>query len=475
MSEMSDPFILTFKLLVEKTSDCEMISVPKNQILMWDALNPFSDMTHHDVQTQNKKHWEQLLNSDNQTLTFKDWFKPDPEMIFKSTNSENATRFNEITMFGRKIILKSNPLLGHLHREFAIGSELNNINFRVPHFCTTLALFKHNNLFYLAMLKVEGDVLKTFLHDSRTTFADFINIYFQILLALEATQFTLEGFGHHDLHTENIILVQESKPRQFELYTRTFTHSSHLRPVIIDFGHASTNRVRIKKMEQYRMFSDPSPGFDAYYFVLYCIGESHPALKTTISTFANSFFNRLLQMNRGSNAPIKLSRNFIRNLHSGLERMSPAFIAEQLMGDANLRHLITSSFCDRETFSSTFNIPLAEYFIKTHYLEHNHFFIKCLRAQLFKKAFQEITDAEFTFEKQFFDKLDTSSVFVRLLKIELFFIIKRINLIKREPYKTIFGNFKPDGYPSVIREIAHLHQSRDFGSNHKISRQYWSS
>ncbi len=467
---MSDPFILTFRKLIQETSDCELISVPKNQLLMWDALNPFSDMTPNDVQTKNKKHWEKLQKDDDK-LKFEDWFKPDPEVTFKSTNNESETRFHEITIFEKKIILKSNPHLGHLQREFAIGSELNNINFRVPHFCTTLALFKHNDLFYLSMIKVEGKVLKTFLQDQTTTFEDFINIYFQILLALEATQFMLQGFGHHDLHTENIILVEEQTPRQFELYTRTFTHSFKLRPMIIDFGHASTNRVRIKEMEKFRMFSDPSPGYDGYFFVLYCIGESHDALKQRIVSFADSFFKKMLQKNRGSTTPIKLSRDYVRNLYSGLERLSPAFTAEQLLVDSNLRHHIKSSFCERETFNSTFNLPIVEYFIETHYLENNHYFIKCLRTQLFKKPFEEITEAEFNFEKQFFEKLETSSVFVRLLKIELYFIIKRINLIKREPYRTIFKNFKPDGYSSVIREINNLHQSRDFGSIHKISRQ----
>jgi hypothetical protein len=462
---MSDPFILTFNRLICETSDCKLLSVPKNQILLWEVMNPLFDLTPNDVKIDDKNHWKSMMKGKDGKLKFEDWFKPDETVQYNSTNDESKKSFHEISVFNRKIILKSHTQLDHLQREFAIGSELNNINHRVPHFCTTLSLFSHGQLFYLASLKVEGIVLRTFLNDPTTTFDDFMNVYVQTLLALEATQFMLQGFGHHDLHTENVILVEEKGARNFELYTRTFTHSFKYSPMIIDFGHASTNRIRIMEMEKLRMFSDPSPGFDGYLFVLFCIGESHEKLKHQLKSFADEFFAKMLLKVRRSNTPIKLSNEYEKNLHSGIEKLSPALLAEQLLlKDIQKNRKIQTSFRQRETFDSTFKIPKSEYFIEKHFLKNNHYFITNLRKRLFDSSIHKITETEIRFETEFFKKLDDSTIFDRLLKIELYFIIKRINLIEIEPYRSIFNHFKPDSYSSVIRDINSLHQSRDFGT-----------
>ena len=107
-------------------------------------------------------------------------------------------------------------------RDFCVGINLNKILNEAPFFVHTIGCFQFKNQFHIVTQFIDGINLKAFLQNKKSTFVEFLNIFFQILLGLEIAQNKL-NFAHYDLHTDNVILVPCKETIEVTLYGSYFS------------------------------------------------------------------------------------------------------------------------------------------------------------------------------------------------------------------------------------------------------------
>lgn len=159
----------------------------------------------------------------------------DPELMkmfkhlhrFKTNNSINGV-IAFADLFGERVVLKAS-VGDDLEQEFLVSEVLNRIRYAIPNFAYTLALFNAHNRIkdtddggshwkrvgskdtdeiqsVLVSERVSpGISLYDYINNESTSPGDFLALFLQLLLALDAAQKSIE-FTHYDLHCGNVLL-----------------------------------------------------------------------------------------------------------------------------------------------------------------------------------------------------------------------------------------------------------------------------
>lgn len=190
-----------------------------------------------------------------------------------------------------KVPKKKNTYI-NLVREYYIGIYgINNLRYVVPNFVYTLGAFletKTNNAF-IVYEHIRGDTLGYALQNNTITFEQFLNIFIQLLFALEIAQKNI-SFCHFDLHANNVILRPISKPYQYTLiinnYQYTITATDFI-PTIIDYGMTTVNVknkiIGIDDFSKFGMMHYMVQGADMYKLLFYCYAKSSGTLQRQIA------------------------------------------------------------------------------------------------------------------------------------------------------------------------------------------------
>lgn len=218
---------------------------------------------------------------------------------------------------------KSNTFHNITLRDFAVGINVNKIISSAPFFVRTLGCFEYKSQFHIGLDYVPGITMKKFLHDETSTFKDFLNIFFQILLGLEIAQNKL-NFTHYDLHADNVILTPLEHKFNVQLYGNEYRIHSKYKPVMIDFGLSSIS-VQGKTLGQNRLASKciyprVSVGYDSYIFLLFCM-DTIPFEKSNIKKGIFEllkFYTTCIEISQDV-----LVNNHLKSLKAGVEKIIP--------------------------------------------------------------------------------------------------------------------------------------------------------
>ncbi|AHL67597.1 tyrosine kinase [Chloriridovirus anopheles1] len=218
---------------------------------------------------------------------------------------------------------KSSKFDGITIRDFCVGISLNKILNVAPFFVRTLGAFQYKNQFHIALEYIDGINLKDFITNTKNTFEDFVNIFFQILLGLEIAQNKL-NFTHYDLHTDNVILVHNQKPIEIALYGCIYTVKYRYKPVMIDFGLSSVNvknkTIGQDNLENKGIYAHASVGYDMYVFLLFCMDVVQNTNLSILKGINNLL--KFFQESTGTSLDI-LTNNHIKALKKGVDKVLP--------------------------------------------------------------------------------------------------------------------------------------------------------
>ena len=210
-------------------------------------------------------------------------------------------------MFGEGIdvIIKTSQQLddkSDILREYYIGiTEINKLRYFVPNFVYTFGLFgcpplkmtghvkvdlnkicdpKTGDIFtkFIVYEKVNGETFRK-LHD-KITKEDFLNIFYQLLIALEVAQRKI-GFTHFDLHLENVMLIKLKEPFEYSVIIGDSIYkikATKYLAMIIDYGHSVVRKqvdnkglryIGAGEFPEYGMVNYMIPGYDMYKFLYF--------------------------------------------------------------------------------------------------------------------------------------------------------------------------------------------------------------
>lgn len=178
-----------------------------------------------------------------------------------------------------------------LIRSFYIGQKLNLLHYLVPNFVQTRKLHLKSNgeeSFFVAYEYVKGVSLEKMLADNILDFSQFLNLFVQILFALEIAQ-RYCSFCHYDLHLGNIILKTIEKPYTYTLvfdqYRYDITAEKYI-PILIDFGFASSiidnKSFGTHSFQDCGILSRPIQGADMYKLLFHSYVGSKGSLQKQI-------------------------------------------------------------------------------------------------------------------------------------------------------------------------------------------------
>jgi hypothetical protein len=179
----------------------------------------------------------------------------------------------------RKVVLKSyTNLFETARRDFVVGSVMANVvRLQCPFFVFTLGAWRDSSTGSFCVLtdmvdgRVLADTIKT------CSRLDFLNIFAQILFALEVGQREFR-FCHYDLHMRNVIVRRRSQPTVCSLGVHDYVFSYEKMPVIIDLGMSfietpDKQSVGPTHLEKFGIFNKLRPGYDAFTFLLFAYKE----------------------------------------------------------------------------------------------------------------------------------------------------------------------------------------------------------
>ena len=227
------------------------------------------------------------------------WLKTMKKLIVKSTEGYIYTA--DIISENIKIILKipqNIENINHILREYYIGVEaINNLRYTVPNFLYTLGGFFNKdesdkeNAFILYEY-IPGYTINDLITTNKINFSQWLNIFFQLLIALEMAQRKIQ-FTHYDLHTSNII-VRNTKGKDISFVVPidnvqySIINPEYI-PVIIDYGFTSvfTKNKTIGKND-YKYYTNNGiynvylPGHDIYKFIAFSLDDAHKKKDKTL-------------------------------------------------------------------------------------------------------------------------------------------------------------------------------------------------
>lgn len=182
------------------------------------------------------------------TTSVQKWTRKMDKINVKS--SQGLVYFCNIISDDLQVVIKIPKTKRHyddLVREYFIGiTAINNLRYTVPNFMYTLGAFIYppeddSCPVFVVYEKIPGITLEKAIRSGKLTFEDFLNIFVQLLLALEVAQRSC-SFCHYDLHINNIILRPTGKEYGYTIVLDEqrydITIDKYL-PMIIDFGIAS--------------------------------------------------------------------------------------------------------------------------------------------------------------------------------------------------------------------------------------------
>jgi hypothetical protein len=208
-------------------------------------------------------------------------------------------------------------------RDFCVGLNLNKILNEAPFFVHTIGCFQFKNQFHIVTQFIDGINLKLFLQNKKSTFVEFLNIFFQILLGLEVAQNKL-NFAHYDLHADNVILVPCTETIEVTLYGYNYIIKNNYRPVMIDFGlssvHTKGQTLGQKSLETKGIYNHLSPGYDIYVFLLFCIDIVQSYNTQIFKGITDLLLFFKIQTNLSVDA---LTSNHIKCLQKGVSNLIP--------------------------------------------------------------------------------------------------------------------------------------------------------
>ena len=211
--------------------------------------------------------------------------------------------------------------IGDILREYFIGLQINKLRYIIPNYVYTLGSNLNLNLKesenkFICFEHVEGRTLRQLLTDNKLTFNEFVDIFGQILLALEIGQRNM-NFCHYDLHANNIICKEIKQytykiPINDKLYT---VKTKKYLPVIIDFGLSSVKyknkTIGSYDFPHYGMYNYLLSGVDMYKLLVSCFIEADIDLRMNIVKLFEFY---------GNDDPYKLNteksqtRNFVKQI-----------------------------------------------------------------------------------------------------------------------------------------------------------------
>jgi len=194
---------------------------------------------------------------------------------------------------GQDVVLKKpkkSYFLENTLKDYFIGIKyVNDMRTECAMFPQTFGLLATDSKLeevWLVTEHINGQTLKSML-SGQVSFKQFLLIFIQLLIALEMGQEHCR-FCHYDLHTDNIIIVDEDKTNTYHLFTYDIVVKHKYKPIIIDFGmssvFASDTGISIGQHDNSKNGIYPYlvPGYDAYTFLLFVTAIAKPALKNSI-------------------------------------------------------------------------------------------------------------------------------------------------------------------------------------------------
>mgnify|MGYP003404416114 CR=1 FL=1 len=163
-------------------------------------------------------------------------------------------------------------------RSYYIGMNLNNLKWIVPNFVPTLGIFSYGKNIIVSQEYIAGQTLGDII--KKLTFPEFINIFVQILFALEIAQRQYR-FCHYDLHMKNIIMKPIKTAYSYTVLIDSkrynITAEKYI-PIIIDFGFASIctddRTVGSCDCPQFGIFPFLIQGVDMYKFLFHAYAKT---------------------------------------------------------------------------------------------------------------------------------------------------------------------------------------------------------
>jgi hypothetical protein len=172
-------------------------------------------------------------------------------------------------------------------RSYYIGKVLNSLQYILPNFIKTYKLEKNNRgQFLLYTEYIKGKTFAEVLNS--LSFSDFLNIFLQILLALELAR-QYYNFTHYDLHLSNIILKPLKVPLSYtvKINNKKYVfHTCKYLAIIIDFGYSylqvNDEIICAEGLEQYGINSENSSSIDMYKLLFHSYVKSEGNLRKNI-------------------------------------------------------------------------------------------------------------------------------------------------------------------------------------------------
>jgi len=232
------------------------------------------------------------------------WFQNPEKLYVNSTQSLiyiSFLKFRDIKLVD--IILKIDKITSNKnsYREYYIAyTELNKLRYLVPNFMMTYGQFKclkpsvneskiqlqqmckpkGNYVNYTLYERISGITLETYLNSDDYSHLEFVNIFIQILFALEISQQQC-GFTHFDLHHDNIVLRKSDSINQ-SIFINGLEYvykTGQYIPVIIDYGHSCVRKeidgkwgfIGYGEFPEYGMMNFMISGYDMYKIMSFCI------------------------------------------------------------------------------------------------------------------------------------------------------------------------------------------------------------
>jgi hypothetical protein len=203
-----------------------------------------------------------------------DWLSSS-EQVFGAESKQG--KVVKTLLFGKRpVVLKSyDDMFETAKRDYVVGVVMaNTLRQTCPFFVYTLGAWKTERrqcvLTDLVCGTVFADVAKT------CSPTDFINIFAQILFALEVAQREFK-FCHYDLHMKNIVIQNRKKPSICSLDLFDYTFSYCKMPIIIDLGmshiESRGDSIGPEKLEKYGILKKMRVGYDAFTFLLFAYKE----------------------------------------------------------------------------------------------------------------------------------------------------------------------------------------------------------
>lgn len=175
----------------------------------------------------------------------------------------------------------------NIYRSLVIQGYLDTLN--IPVFTKPFCLFKLNNVPILCEEFIHGITMHELLQTD-LSFTDFLNIFFQLLLALQSAQENFK-FCHYDLHLKNIIIQIIEKPYKYKVSLKDKKYSVKAKkflPVIIDYGISSIKiqniNIGCNSLMKYGIFNFLIKGIDMYKFLFCCFMCAQMQLKKQIAS-----------------------------------------------------------------------------------------------------------------------------------------------------------------------------------------------